>query len=287
MADFLDIDSRYLGQEIDRAFYAGQETEFAFGRGETFFSRAPVAIYGMTASRIVEDAGKKHFEFGFTVDMTDMGGPLTGNAGAGWTDFGNYLKLEPQWSPDLVNWSMGKFYPAPVPVVSLPNNVYEFWGRAIHVQDAAVKNGSIRVSSGYNGQIGDIGVPDTRNNPITGITIAGAVQPFLGVSYTMPGDASALQARLRALGWTGATVEASSATVWRIIIPTVNFTSYSQTSKVFWPSYLVPDIFGNVVNPIDGSGLGGQLSDALGNEIFTRAFARLKISAGTRYDPYR
>lgn len=286
MADFLDIKTLYQGQEIDRMLFVGEEMQFLFGKGSAFFSKSPVAIYGMTKSRIVEDAGKKHFEFGFTVDMSDMGGPLTGNAGAGWTDSGNYLKIEPQWSLDLVNWQMGKFYPAPVPVVTLPNNVYEFWGRAVNVQDAAVKNGSIRVSSGYPQQLADMGVPDARNNPITGITIAGEVQPLLGVSYTMPGDAPALQSRLRALGWTGATVEASSATVWRIIIPTVNFTAYSQTSKVFWPSYLVPDIFGNLTNTIDGYGFAGALFDSLGNEIFTRAFARLKISAGTRYDPY-
>jgi hypothetical protein len=279
MPDFLHRELRTGGQNIGQVLTAGQECEFVFGAGSCVFSRMPIPIWGTCEARVVDSAGQKWFEFGFRIDAQ-----LAGNAGAGWTDAGNYFRLEPEWSPDLVTWSLGKF--TDLPTVTRSDGTVEYWCRAIHPVDSAVKTGAIRVSSGYPQAVGDVMTPDSRNHPFTALTLAGVVQPLGGYPYTMPADAARMQADILARGWTGATVEASSSTVWRIIIPTVNFTSYSQRSKLFWPAYLVPDIFGNLTNQVDGESFAGSFVNAAGTPIFTRAFARLKITAGTRYDPY-
>jgi hypothetical protein len=279
MADFIrGSETRTQGEVIDRVFFGGEEAEFIFGHGTQIFPNLPVPIYGMTRTRIVDDAGQRWFEIGFRMDH-----PLTGNPAAGWRDQGDYFRIDYEWSPDLVNWSAGKFFGAPVPIVDMGDGSFEYWARAIHPVDSAVKTGVIRASSGYPQEVGDVMTPDTRNHPFTSLTLAGVVQPLGGYPYTMPGDAARMQADILARGWTGATVEASSSTVWRIIIPTVNFTSYSQSSKLFWPAYLVPDIFGNLTNQVDGASFAGTFVNAAGTPIFTRAFGRLKISGGSRY----
>lgn len=281
MADYLTgRETRTQGSIIDRVFVGGQEAEFIFGQGTQLFPNLPVPIWGRTSSRVVDDAGEKWFEMGFAMDHL-----LSGNPAAGWTDAGNYFRIDYEWSPDLVTWSAGKFVNAPTPVINNGDGTWQYWARALNPVDAAVKSGDIRVSSGYNGQLGNIVSGDTRNNPFTALTIAGVAQALGGFPYTMPTDAARMQTDIRALGWTGATVESSSSTVWRIIIPAINYTSYAQSSKVFWPVYLVADMFGVVNQPVDGAGLTGTLVDAAGTPIFNKAFGRLKFSTGSRYNP--
>jgi hypothetical protein len=262
------------GVEPAAVFVGGQEVEFIFGQGTQLFPNLPVPIYGVCDARVVSDAGEKWFEFCYRMDAI-----MSGNAGAGWTDDGSYFRLEPQWSPDLVAWSMGKFIPAPVPVVDLGGGFYEYWARAINPQDSAVKSGAITVSNAGG---------DSRNNGITSLVIAGVSQALANFPYDMSvaGKSAQMQADIRALGWTGAIVTGSTATNWTISIPTVNYTSYSQSSYVGFPTYLVADMFGELNQPVSNLTLSGNLVDAAGTPIFQKAFARLKISAGTRYDPY-
>lgn len=276
MADFLGVQTRHAGQEVARSFHAGQEVAFAFGRGTLLFAQAPVEIYGRTASRVVADAGEKWFEFGFRVNAA-----LTGHGAAGWTDAGNYLRLEAQWSPDLVNWSMGKFVAAPVPVVDLGDGSFEYWSRALHPQDAAIKTGAVVASNDTSG--------DGRNNGFTSLVLGGVAQALAHFPYdmTVTGTAAQLQADLRALGWTAATVTGSTATHWSIAIPTVNYTAYAPECSVGFPGYLVADVFGALTVTVDRLPFLGNFVDASGTAIFTKGFARLKITAGTRYDPYR
>lgn len=282
MADYIKgRETRTHGVEVDRVFVSGNEAEFVFGQGTQIFPNLPVEIWGRTYSRVVDDAGEKWFEMGFSMDHL-----LSGNPAAGWTDQGSYFRIDYEWSPDLVNWSAGKFVNAPTPIVNNGDGTWQYWARALNPVDAAIKSGEIRVSSGYFNQLGDINTQDSRNNPFTGLTIAGVVQSLAGFPYTMPTDAARMQADIRALGWTGATVESSRATVWRIIIPAVNYTSYAQSSKVFWPVYLVADMFGVVNSPVDGAFFTGTLVDASGTPIFQKGFGRLKISSGSRYDAY-
>ena len=275
MADFLTIKARHAGQEIARSFHAGQEAAFAFGRGTTMFAKAPIELYGRTEARVVSDAGEKWFEFGFRVDAA-----LTGNGATGWTDAGNYLRLEAQWTPDLVNWSMGKFVPAPTPVVDLGDGSFEYWSRALNPQDSAIKTGAL-VCSQSNG--------DVRNNPLTSLVIAGVAQalPHFPYDFDLAGTAAQLQADLIALGWTGATVTGTSRATWAISVPSVNYTSYAQYSSVGFPMYLIADVFGVVNTPFSSMPFVGSFVDAAGTAILTKAFARLKITAGTRYNPYR
>jgi hypothetical protein len=281
MADFaFQRSTRTQGQEIDRVFIGGEEAEFIFGKGTQVFPNLPVPIWGAHESRVVLDANQRWFEFGFRINAE-----LTGNAAAGWTDAGNYFRLDPQWSLDLANWSMGKFIPAPAPVINNGDGTWSYWSRAIHPVDSAVKSGLLVVSSGYPNQLGDIGNTDTRNNPFTALTILGVVRALGGFPYTMPGDAARMQTDLAAI-FPGATVEASSSVVWRIRIPNITFSAFNQTNKVFWPVYLVADMFGVVNSPVDGANLTGNFVNADGVAIYQKAFARLKITGGSRYDPF-
>lgn len=284
MADFTKGRQTFTqGVEVGAVHVGGEEVEFLFGQGTQLFPNLPVPIYGACGTRMVLDAGQKWFEVGFRMDHL-----LSGNAAAGWTDAGNYFRIEPQWSIDLVNWSMGKFLPAPVPVINLGGGVYEYWSRCIHPQDSAIKSGQLEISSGaaygQPGTLGNIG-SDSRNNPFTALTILGVSRALGGFPYTMPGDAARMQTDLSAL-FPGATVEASADTVWRIRIPAITFGSFGQLNKIFWPVYLVANSFGAIVSPVDGSNLDGNFVNAEGLAIYNKAFARLKITAGTRYDPY-
>ena len=284
MADFTQgRQTMTQGVEAARVFVGGNEADFIFGQGTQLFPNIPVPIYGVCGTRIVLAAGEKWFEFSFRMDHL-----LTGNAAAGWTDAGNYFRIEPQWSLDLVDWSMGKFIPAPVPVVDLGGGVYEYWARAIHPVDSAVKSAQIscRSRAAWDGQNGTIG-GDTRNNPITGITIAGVALALGGFPYALgtAGEDTRMTAALQPF-YPGATVVATSNIVWDITIPNVNLTAFGQINRIFWPGYLVADIFGALTITIASADLSGNFVKVAGVAIYTKAFARLKITAGTRYDPY-
>ena len=274
--------TRTKGVEISRVFVGGQEAAFIFGKGTQLFPNLPVPIWGCLESRVVLDSAQYWFEMGFRVDTE-----LVGNAANGWTDSGNYLRIDTEWSPDLVNWSAGKFVPAPVSVINNGDGTWTYWSRAIHPQNSAVKSGMIVSSSGaaYSGQVGNIVTIDTRNNPFTALTILGVVRALGGFPYTMPTDAARMQTDLAAI-FPGATVESSSATVWRIQIPNITFSAFGQLNKVYWPTYLVADMFGVVNTPVDGAPFTGSFVNASGVAIYERGFGRLKFSAGNRYDPY-
>ena len=267
-------DLRVNGADIGGVCYAGQEAEFLFGRGTQLFPNLPVEVWGVQTSRVVEDAGEKWFEFGFRIDTQ-----LTGNSAAGWMDAGNYIRLEPQWSDDLVTWQMGKFLPAPVPVVEVEPGVWEYWSRAINPVDSAVKTGQL--SAGF-----PAGAGDSRNNPFTSLTIAGVVQALPHFPYTMPTDAAILQADIIAAGWPGTTVTAASDTEWAVLIPDVNLTLYIQETSIGWPEYLMPDMDGNLTIPVAGIDFDGAWVDGGGTPLANKGFGRLKLSQGPRYDAY-
>jgi len=195
MAEFITLESRHAGQVVDRVFHAGQEADFAFGRGTTMFSRVPVEIYGRTECRIVDAVDARWFEFGFRMDHS-----LSGNGAAGFTDAGNYFRLEIEQSEDLVNWSMGKFVPAPVPVVALGGGVFEYWSRCLQ-------------PIWYYNIIVDLTITSNRyGKSITGLSIGGVpVTSGMSYPYAMPSQAATLQTHLRAAGYTGATVTSVTA----------------------------------------------------------------------------
>lgn len=261
-------------------FIHGEEAEFVFGLGTQILPTLGADIYGRTTQRVVLDSGQRWFEIGFRMDLL-----LSGNAATGWTDPGNYFRIEPQWSLDLVTWEMGKFLPAPVPVVDIGGGVYEYWSRAIHPVDSAVKSGALFLQSGMSlsgeGKINS----DARNNPFLALTVDRVSLALGGFPYTMPADAARMQADLGAI-YPGATITAASATVWQIAIPAVGITAFGPVNKLWWPGYLVPDLFGNLTQTVDGGSFFGVYVNEGGVPIYPRAFARLKITAGTRYDPF-
>jgi len=258
----------YQGSRLGKVFFGGVEAAFVFGRGTQIFPHLPVELSGSCEARIVTDAAARWFEFGFTIDTS-----LTGNSGAGWTDPGLYVRLEIEWSPDLVNWSMGKFLPAPIPVVAAGDGTLQYWSRAINPQDANVKTGALVLA-----QTGG----DVRLQPFTSLVIAGVSQALPNFPYAMPAGAAQLQADLRALGWANASVTAASSATWNIAIPVVNHIGAAQESWVGFTGFEEIDPIGGPFI-IDRFNAGGQFVDAQGTPIFPRAFARLKISNGTRY----
>jgi hypothetical protein len=281
MADFipgLDLHAKHSSQPIGGVCSYGVEMEFIFGQGTQIFPNLPVPIWGVQTSRVVEDAGEKWFEFGFKIDAQ-----LVGNSATGWTDDGNYIRLEPQWSDDLATWHMGKFLPAPVPVVEVEPGVWEYWSRASHPVDSASKTGQL--TAGYPNGFGE---GDVRNNPFTSLIIAGVAIALPRFPYLMPTDAAALQEDIRAAGWPAATVTASSDIAWQITLPDIALTDYTQVVLIGWPTYLVADQFGAIVNPVFGAQFVGSYVDAAGTSIADkRGFGRLKLSAGPRYAAYR
>lgn len=82
-------ETRTEGVIVDRVFCAGQEAAFVFGKGTQVFPNLPVPIYGCTEARSVDETDVLWFEFGFKIDAS-----LSGNAAAGFTDSGNYLRID-------------------------------------------------------------------------------------------------------------------------------------------------------------------------------------------------
>jgi hypothetical protein len=263
----------HLGQPVDALFTGGAEARFAFGRGTQILPRQPLALAGYSSVRTVEDAGEKWFEMGIKINSA-----LDGSPDDGWEDPEEYFRLVPQYSIDLVSWQENRFITPPAnPVTDHGGGTYTYWQRARNPIDSAQKSGAIYFAVD--------GIGDARNNPFIGLTIAGVEQALPRFPYTMPQDAAALQEDLIAAGWVGATVTATTDRDWRITIPSVNFTSYAQASKIFWPLYLVPDIFDDVVNPVDGADARGSFIDPSGETLQPKGFGRFRIEPGPRYGP--
>jgi len=219
-----------------------------------------------TRARVVSDAGQQWFEF-----MWVSPEPVLGNAAAGWTDLGYYCQLRVDYSNDLVNWSPGKFVDAPVPLVERPDGTREIWCRALNPVNAQIKTGALVCeSTAADG--------DARNNPITSVKLGGTLLALPRYPYSMPTAAANLQADIVAAGFPGTIVTATSATVWRISVPTVNYVSYADTSRVGWPGYLVADMFGQMTQTVDGRSFQGTFVNAAGVPIKDKGFARLVIT---------
>lgn len=246
------------------------------GGGGTFPEELEDAFGDGIVGRVVNTGGEQFQEWGWLSPFNT----LTGDEVNGFLDPTGSLLFRPERSEDLVNWDHD-FIPSPGSPVAVGDGDYMYWIRSKYPVDSAVKSGRLRIRSGTSFDSEGLFIGDSRNNPITGITIAGAVQPLLGVSYTMPQDAAALQARLIALGWTGAAVTANSNVDWEITITGVSQTSYSQRSSVSWPTYLVADMFGVVNSPVSGVDFAGFFINEFGVRTGVRKqFIRMGISRG-------
>lgn len=226
---------------------------------------------GQLEYRITDDGLEKWFEVGFALDSI-----WTGNATTGWTDAAGFVKLDLERSENLTAWATGEFVNC-AGSPALVGTAYAYWARSHFPVDSEEKIGVLTCES--NGG-------DARNNPFTSITINNIVQTLPHYPYTMPTDAAQLQADLRAAGWTGATVVATSATVWTITISTVHQTDYSTTSRVAWPVYYVADMYGALTTAVNGRDFTGEFVNEAGvRTAVPKQFARLRISQGPNFQP--
>lgn len=226
--------------------------------------------------RVTEEEGpnglEKWFEFGFTIDAR-----LSGSAADGWTDPFGFVSITPQRTEDMENYTSGEFGDCVGSPTENDDGTFDYWFRSIYPIDSAIKTGVIIAQSPTPPYLNS----DARNNPFTALTLGNVPQSLPNFPYTMPGDAAQMQADIRALGWTGATVTSTSNLEWAITIYGVEQSDYHDQSKVFWPMYLVPNMFGEIVNPCDGRYFQGQFVNQANvrTHVF-KQFARLVFSPG-------
>jgi hypothetical protein len=241
-----------------------------------------LVIDGLTdnlRTRFVTIAGEIFWEVGFVSPVQ-----LVGNGISGWTDTDGHLLAKLYRSENLVNWDE-EWLPVPTsPEASGSDWIH--WLRSRFPRQSEVKSGSLvmRSVTRWGGELGTF-TGDTRNNPIQSVIIAGVSLALGGFPYTMgnPGEAARLQTALRVF-YPTATVTASSNTEWEIAIPLVNLTTTQQINRVTWPAYLVPDMFGQLTNTINGADFHGEFVNAAGvRTAVTKQFARLGVSAGPNH----
>ncbi|MEI6656052.1 MAG: hypothetical protein WCP45_14910 [Verrucomicrobiota bacterium] len=200
--------------------------------------------------RITKETGsngmEKWSEFGLIVP-DEMA--VTGSAATGWIDHLGYVSLRIHRSENLVDWTTGEFTDCAGSPEDNGDGTHTYWARSIFPVSSEIKTGSISSGGGTS--------YDTRMNPLIALTLGGVVQDLPNFPYTMPGDAAQMQTDLRAVGWNGATVTATSDILWVISIPSVFQEISNLSNKVYWPMFLVPDVYGNIVNPCDGRDLSG------------------------------
>ncbi|MDP3851962.1 MAG: hypothetical protein Q8Q59_15780 [Luteolibacter sp.] len=221
--------------------------------------------------RITDDhdgvGAERRFEVGFNVPEL-----LVGSAATGWTDANHFIRLDLQRSEDLVTWTEGEMIDCAATAIPVGDGTYDYWARLIHPVDSAVKTGQlVCASTAADGNV--------NNNPFQGITLNGVALALPNAPYTMPTHAAVLQADLVALGFTGATVSASSATVWAVTIPNVRASSFGMNNEITWTSYLsgTDPLGGNVYSA--GRSFAGAWVNSAGTRTFVqKQFARLRYT---------
>ena len=235
-------------------------------RGGFVFEWTQATSSQQTGYRITTTTTDRWWEVSF-VGPTGM----TGSAATGYFDAATQSYYALQWSEDLIHWDLGKFTDCAGSPTSIGGGLSRYWCRSIYSLDSKVKTGHMWCESIAG---------DTRNNPFTSLTINNVVQSLANFPYTMPGGAAQMQTDIRALGWTGATVVATTDIDWRIEIPGVNFTSYTTTNKVGWPQYLVENSLGQIVSPVNGAFFLGEFVNSDGLRCaLNKQFFRLVASA--------
>ncbi len=217
---------------------------------------------------VLEDAGERWFQVTFGSEIE-----LTGSAADGWTDLSGQYGIRVQRSFDLQTWDHD-LIEAPGYPIDNEDGTWTYAARSKYPIESDIKSGHAWLESGGYPNVGD-----ARNNPFTSVILAGEVQDLPNYPYTMPGDAAQLQTDLRAVGWTGATVVATSDTQWRIEIPAISLTERIEFGRVCWPGYLIPDYFGNLTNTRDHAAFSAEWINSNGvSTSNARQFARLAFS---------
>ena len=214
---------------------------------------------------VVTDGDWKWFEVAFTSPEI-----LFGNASIGWHYPPTRCRV---WLESSDTLAVGSFYTTgfvdspgyPEPVIG----GYAYCARSIYPVDAKVKTAVLTIGFTSGGS--------ALNNPFTAITIADTVQSLPNFPYTMPTNAAQLQTDLRAAGWTGATVTATSATVWNVTIPNVPLSDWNMLNKIYWPEYSYTNEMGGT-STSDGISFFGTYVDSNNVVIKTKQFVRLGVA---------
>lgn len=196
MPDFLTIPraAHVGGSEVGSVFVGGDNIEFAFGHGQQILPGIPTPIYGVMECRTPTDVTGHWMEVGFRI-----GTELTGNSAAGWSDAGNYFRLDMEYSTDLKTWALAKFEPAPTPVVNNGDGTWTYWSRCVVPLVWADVVIDFRSTSNRYGK------------SITSVELFGSHISLPRYPYAMPSQAALLQTDLRAAGYTGALVTSTAA----------------------------------------------------------------------------
>lgn len=264
----------YKGQRRVKRFKAnGRNLRFLMKEGRQVWPCRKALKLPTLEHRMTHDGGEQFFEVAFTSPEL-----LNGSAAEGWQDVRGYLDFELQQSENLTAWDVGKFVDAPGSPQNMGDGTFKYWSRCIHPVDSTIKTGRMRATAPST--------PDVRNGPFTALTLGGVVQALPGFPYAMPTDAGRLQADLRAAGWDGATVTATTLHNWEIIVPDVYYNGASIVSKVFWPVYYVADMFGALTSAVNGVSFAGEFVNEDGIRTnLPKQFARLALRRGPRVLP--
>ncbi len=221
--------------------------------------------------RIVEDGGEKWWECGFAVSA-DL--PISGSAASGWTSNDGYWLFELERSENLTAWSLAQMTDCSGSPEDMGDGTTEYWSRSIFPHSSEIRTGQLSCASGPGLS------PDTRNNPFTALTLDGTAVTLPNAPYTMPTHAAQLQTDIRSAGWATATVTASSATVWSVVIPNVAMVNWGTGNRISWAAYTITDpLFSTETVTVDGRNFDGTYVNAAGVRTQIRnQFFRLRIT---------
>jgi len=225
---------------------------------------------GQLAIRVVEDdvgnGPEKWIEVGYSCE--DAYG-LTGDATTGWKSVGDLVRISILRSENMLTWTVGEMTDAPGSPEPAETGWHTYWSRSIYPIDSSVKYGQITARNSG----------DARNNPILSLAINGVILDLPNYPYSMPSDAAQMQADIRAAGWAGASVSATTALDWEMSIPDVDMSGYGVGAYVSWPTWDTYDPMGNPVT-VSGQTFNGNFVNSVGRRTAVpRQFFRLKLSA--------
>lgn len=199
-------------RRIKKLIVNGQAARFLMYRGRQVWPcRKPLPLPQLQ-HRMTEDSAGRWFEVGFQ-SLEE----LAGNAGDGWQDPRGYCTLILQRSADLQTWTEGGFEDCAGSPAELMDGSWEYWSRTPVPQE-------------WFDVLSDERIVSTRyGKSITGISLGGTAVALPNYPYDMPSEAAALQADLRAAGYTGATVSSTSAALSVVV------RSYYPNGALFLP----------------------------------------------------
>lgn len=265
-------DLRTEGDEIQMLIEEGRVV-YMRDPGRALWKRIPI----LTKCRMVEENGVNGWEkwFDFGMELPTVTAPfITGNSGAGWSLLGGLFTLHMEQTENLVDWNMGRMLPAPVAVESDGNpdpdlEILTYWARSFFPRDSRIKTGQLVSVMADN---------DPRRNPITYVKINGVLLALARYPYSLPTQAGFLAEDLAELGFLGATVISTAAGSWEIRVPNIALTSYDIKSEIGWPMFLVPNMYGNVVNPCGSTFPSGSFVNSGGVRTgLDKQFARVGL----------